>query len=319
MDASTGILPIGNSLQAVQKQLQNLSPEIPEYSAHFSQTEEFFIQLEDEIQIPRLPIHHDVRKMRPDPEMEDALSEAIGTAISAVPGLFRGMNCFFLPQDPIKPGFYSLSRFQGKLYMILIRLDLSFRPNQFVITKPGTNDISSAYNCRRLYMEADILPVGELIKGDDRLHDQAVITRSISDTWIGESGRGYLIQGIWIDRDITKFLSKAVSPLNARMYPYFPLNCKYQAICHNLVQVLPERRKEIVPKLHNFRILLKDYIGAIQKVLKTATFNNDLPLLKEIQQKIPRSWNEYLENVRLEPYLNENSQKEFRVHYEPQE
>ncbi|GAB6090484.1 hypothetical protein [Spirochaeta dissipatitropha] len=319
MDASTGILPIGNSLLSIQTQLQNLSSELPDFTAHFSQTEEFFIQLEDEIQIPRLPIHHDVREMRPAPEMDDALSDAIGTAISAVPGLFRGMNCFFLPQDPIKPGFYSLSRFQGKLYMTLIRLDLSFRPNQFAVIRQGTNDISSAYSCRRLYIEADILPVNELIKGDDRFHDQAVISRSISDTWIGESGRGYLIQGIWIDRDITKFLSKAISPPDTRMYPYFPLNCKYQAICHNLVQILPESRKQIVPKLHNFQGLLQDYIGSIQKVLKTDTFRSDLPLLKEIQQKIPRSWNEYLENVRLEPYLNENSQKEFRIHYEPQE
>ncbi len=85
----------------------------------------------------------------------------------------------------------------------------------------------------------------------------AVVEQMISDTWIGETGRGYFIQGIWMDADLNKFFTKLVIPQGKRIYPYYPFTSKYRTICHNPIGISSAQRREAIPRLHRFIDFLK--------------------------------------------------------------
>jgi hypothetical protein len=133
----------------------------------------------------------------------------------------------------------------------------------------------------------------------------------ISSTWIGETGRGYRVQGIWMDQDLTKFLSKLFIPPDIRIHPYYPFSCKYRSICYFPFIPAEEGRRKGLPLLHRAISLLTPHIEEIEKVLKKNTFSEDLPLFRKIREEIPRDWKEMFAPLKMRAYLNEQEMKEY--------
>ncbi len=311
MDYSQEWLPLGNELAEITTDIAQLKETMPEVSRHFSQSEDFFIRLPQPVHIPALPIHHDVKLLQPKPALREGLHTAIQNAAQIVPGLFHGLRFFFNPLDSLRPTFFRSYSVNGSPFLYLLRLDLIFRPNSHTIEQEGTNDIAPAYSTTDLILESDIIPL-ETIKNSES-GKLAKIRHSISDTWIGETGRGYFVQGIWIDRDLTRFFSKLFTPPGKRFYPFYPITCKYQAICHTAIHLGKNGRHKILPFVWKTANFLEKHIKKIQQTLKEHEFSDVLPLFKELKEMVPPSLAEEWNSIQIKPYLNEQNQKEFEI------
>jgi hypothetical protein len=139
------------------------------------------------------------------------------------------------------------------------------------------------------------------------------IKQTISQTWIGEYGRGYVQQGIWMDADLTRFFSRLFLPPQRRTYPYFPFQCKYKTVCHSLIGLTAEKRSAAVPQLHRILSFLVPEMEMIQNEMRHAVFSEQLPVYQELRRRVPDSWFEALKGVRVDAYLNAADQKEFTV------
>ncbi len=139
------------------------------------------------------------------------------------------------------------------------------------------------------------------------------VRQSISATWIGERGRGYFVQGIWIDREITKFLSKLFIPAGKRMYPYYPFTCRHRAICLSLVRPEAEERKSEVPKLHRASTFLEPHMRTIEEALQGNDFSENLDAFKSLKERVPPEWDTAWDSVALRMYLNDRDMKEYQL------
>ncbi len=126
---------------------------------------------------------------------------------------------------------------------------MNFRSNYAKITDKGSNDVTPAFSTDCLFFEADVIPLTGVITNDDSFSG-FYVDQIISQNWIGETGRGYMVQGIWIDHELTKFFSKLFTRTGIKIYPYYPFRCKYRTLCHSIVKPDPAGRKEGVPLLH---------------------------------------------------------------------
>ncbi|MEM5946972.1 hypothetical protein WKV44_00275 [Spirochaetia bacterium 38H-sp] len=282
------------------------------YPIYFNQNEDAFIMLDNEIEIPQFPIHHDIREKKPSKEYIEALRKLIYVLHTEKPAVLGGLTHFFDPSSPMRPAFFKLYRLNNKIYLYLLRLDLSFHPHDHKITKRGTNDISSAYSTKKIIIEADIIPVDE-IEEKDNGKKVFLIRQVIPDTWIGETGRGYFIQGIWLDRDITRFFSSLIFPEGARNYPYYPLSCKYRTICMFPPVLNNSGRKQYLMLLSYIQDILEPYIDDILATLKKAEFSTDIPVYRKIKNNIPEKIIVPWEKISIKRYLNENNMREYRV------
>ena len=101
----------------------------------------------------------------------------------------------------------------------------------------------------------------------------------ISNTWIGETGRGYLQHGIWMDNDLSKFFRNSSSPMAVRL-----------SILSTILQVQDhlrrvrshqdqEKRKRMLPLLHKAIGFLTPEMGKIQQSLKqeSGSFSDAIP------------------------------------------
>ena len=303
-------IPLGNQVKEISETLRTTNNTLPEIKRHFSQGEDFFISFSEPIVIPAFPIHHDVRNIKPQQSLSESLLRSIQNICKVLPGLLHGLQFFFHPRDPLRPAFYKRYAVQGKEYVYILRLDLSYRPNIHTVIERGTNDVSSSYSTKCLFLDLDVIPVAEMSQTEHGI--SARINRSISDTWIGETGRGYFVQGIWIDRDLTRFFSRLFFPKNRQYYPFFPITCKYQAICHTPIN-LGEDRIKTLPFAHRASLFLENYLEEIQQVLRKQEFSEKLPLFEEIRQLVPVELIQVWQRVKIEPYLNENNQREFLI------
>lgn len=78
------------------------------FTRHFSEGEEFFLRLEGEYTVPRMPIHHDVRLGSPGPAHREALVEAVRGIAALAPQVLAGLSYFFDPAEVLRPCFYKL-------------------------------------------------------------------------------------------------------------------------------------------------------------------------------------------------------------------
>ena len=135
----------------------------------------------------------------------------------------------------------------------------------------------------------------------------------VADTWIGETGKGYLLRGIWMDSELSKFFTKLFTPPGKRLYPWYPYSCKYRSMCLSIVDISPESRRNLVPYLHHALDMIRPNMDEIGEVLKTETLAKSSISSAGSKQEVPkelyRPWTEIL----ISPYLNANDQKEFRV------
>lgn len=312
MEQMTGEIRLGYSDPGMNEIIGVSPPEPIAFTRHFDQNEDFFLRLPSPFEVPPLPIHHDVRERYPGEAYLEALRDLVRTLISRRLAIFAGLTYAFDPAEVQRPTFYSVIEYEGVSYLYLLRLDLAFHPNVHEIVERGSNDVSPAYRTDRLYLEADFIPL-EAAQADDRGPERFVVEQIVSQTWIGETGRGYFVQGIWLDRDLTKFFSKLFLPPKKRTYPYYPFTCKYQSVCLTVLDLLPNRRAQEVPMLAVARDFLKPHIEEIQDALKEHSFSPELPTFKRLKAHIRESWYEPWANLRVRAYLNEADMKEFVI------
>jgi hypothetical protein len=279
---------------------------------HFSQTEEFFVRTQEEYRVPRLAIHHDVRQPRPDPGYLSRLAEVLAQLLRLAPQLWRGLTYLFDPADVLRPSFYQLYRLGERQYAYLLRLDLSFRPRVHRVLERGDNDLSPAFGTRELYLESTLIPLQGVQAESGRASD-LLVDQAISSTWIGETGRGYFEQGIWMDNDLTRFFSRLFLPPGLRTYPYYPYLCRYRTLCRSLIRFSAAERQAAVPQLDRAYGFLKPVMDRVESSLRSGEFSEDDPLFRELKGRVPEAWYRGWEGLRVEVYLNERDQKEYRV------
>jgi len=297
--------------------LANLPERAPcSYSRHFNHLEEFFLKLDCPFTVPSFSIHHDVRRTEPDPAYLQNLRTLLHDLGDLLPSLFRGLTYGFDPAEVMRPLFYQVFTWEGERFLYLLRIDLSTRLQEVEVLTKGTNDTTPFYRSRRLYLEADILPL-EGIEQDPAGNPSFSIKHLVSQTWIGEEGRGYFVQGIWIDRDLSKFFTKLFLPPGSRLYPYYPYNSRYRTLCLSLVFPEASRRASFVPLLHRGIQFLSPHLPRIEETLKKTPFSENLELYQRIKASVPASWYNEWASLHVRSYINEFDMKEYVLEEQP--
>ncbi len=286
----------------------------PEYSKHFSQNEEFFLTLPEEFTVSPFPIHHDIDKSRPEEEYLKSLRILLEQVVPMSPNLFQGLTYYFDPTDILRPGFFQLYKIKDLLFLYLLQIDISFRTHYGKITKKGGNDRTHTYTTRQLFVDTTLIPLSSFKETNGKIRSFQ-IDQLVTKTWVGEKGKGYFVQGIWIDLDLTKFFSKLFLPKGKRSYPYYPFICMYRSICHSVLSFDPPGRKQHLANLYRCREFLLPYLDEIQETLKEEDFRDDLPLFLRLKEKVPAKWTEAWNGLQVKAYLNERDMKEFSVDY----
>lgn len=284
------------------------------YTNHFNQNEEFFIRLESYFTVPHFPIHHDSSRSAPEKTYINALENLIKQIIPYTSSVFSNLTYFFDQTEIFHPCFYKVYKYKDQLYLYLIRLDLHFKPGYGTIVEKGSNDITNAFKTRNLYLESNLIP----ITGHSSVNGKITgfnIEQIISDTWIGESGRGYLLEGIWMDLELTKYFSRLFLPDGKKTYPYYPFTCKYRTFCHTLINFSTEGRKKHLLYLHTARKFTIPLLKKIEEELKKESFNSNLPTFKKMHDTVPDLWIDIWKNLKIKTYLNSKDMKEFLVEF----
>ena len=314
MDKLLSDIPVTFTDDQINSLLNRRRDTEPEHSRHFSQNEEFFLQLSSEFTVPQFPIHHDIEKKRPEGEYLDSLRELLEQVVPLAPSLFHGLTYYFNPTDILRPGFFQIFKIKGKLFLYLLQLDISFRTHYGTIRQKGGNDKTHTYASRQLFIDNDLIPLNDYDERDGKIHSFK-IEQLVTKTWVGEYGKGYFIQGIWIDRDLTKFFSKLFLPKGKRTYPYYPFPCKHRTICHSVLNFAPEGRKTHLSYLYRAREFLLPYLDEIQETLKDQDFSEEMPLFVKIKNKVSERWDEVWKPLQIKTYLNDRDMKEFAVDF----
>ncbi|MBN1412650.1 MAG: hypothetical protein JW969_17515 [Spirochaetales bacterium] len=296
----------------INRLLSTIGNSESELSRHYTQNEEFFVSLKRDFIVPHFPIHHDIGNPIPEKHYLQSLSQFLNQITPIASHLLKDLIYFFEPEDILRPAFFKLYRIENIQYIYLLKLDLLFRSQYADIVESGDNDVTSKYRTRHIFLEANFVPL-DSVKTQNGKVESFVVKRTISDTWIGEQGRGYFVQGIWIDDDLSKFFSKLFIPSGKVLYPYYPFVCKYKTICQNIISFSPEKRKRALPYLHKAFNYIAPVIDRIQKSLKNKNFSEDLDIFSELKQNIPGYWARVWENISSIPYLNANNMKEFKI------
>jgi hypothetical protein len=280
----------------------------------FTQNEEFFLVLPGEFRVPHFPIHHDVREKVPRADYIASMQNLIAQLVETLPAEFEGLSYFFDPTEILKPCFYRVYSLQDSLYIYLMRVDILFRANYDEVTEPGSNDRTPAYRTRNLFMESELIPIDAVLT-ESGITQGFRIRQTISQTWIGETGQGYMVRGIWMDSELTKFFSKLFLPAGKRTYPFYPFSCKYKTVCMTVAEPDSETRKRLLPFLHRAMEFLVPEMETIQAALRENGFSEDMDAFKSIKSRIPEAWKGFLEDFRVSPYLNESGLKEYDIEF----
>ena len=284
------------------------------YGMRFNQGEEYFVELGTPLLVPHLPIHHDIRRTVPDADYATAVRDVMRQLVAVLPECFSGLTYFFDNAEILKPCFYRLYKADEEVYLYLLRVDLLPRPFDAETLEPGTNDRTPAYSTRRLYLESEIIPLEAVMWESGRVKAFR-IRQMISQTWIGETGKGYLVRGVWMDTDLSKFFTKLFLPAGKRVYPFYPLFCKYKTLCASAPLLSSDGRRKFIPMLHRAVKFLAPEIGRIQDVLRDAKFSESLPDFASLRERIPEQWKAPLARFSVEAYLNDREQKEYSLDY----
>lgn len=288
------------------------------FSVRYNHSEELFIEIDSSFTMPRFPIHHDIHTDVPSATYAYALKGLVQQLINILPDVFRGLTYYFDPAEPLKPHFYKLYKVDDAVYLYLLKLDLVFRHFQGEVIEAGSNDVTAAFRTSRIFLESEFIPL-EAVMWELGKARAFKVRQLISNTWIGETGRGYLLHGIWMDSDLSKFFSKIVLQEGARTYPFYPIFCKYKTVCAQAIPPDQDRRKAILPLLHRVISMLAPEMGKIQDALRDPSgFSETMPLFVEIRDRVPPYWREALKNVAVHAYLNDRDLKEYLVEIDAQ-
>ncbi len=304
------IASMDSGIQALLEAVQ--TREGADYSRHFTQGEDFFIELDRPFRVESMPIHHDVRVTKAQEPYRSALFKTLSGLVPLLPELFTDLRYFFNPSQTLWPSFYRLYSVLGRFYLFLLKLDLTYRPLESETIEAGTNDRTALFTTNRLYLSADIIPLETIVKEGERIRGFKPL-ELIEDTWIGETGRGYFQRGIWMDSELTKFFTKLFTPAQKRFYPYYPFSCAYHSICLSLVDMAPEARRTLVPYLHHALDFIAPHMDELSAVLRDEQFNEEAPLFKRLKEEVSKELYKPWKNIEVSAYLNKNEQREFKV------
>ena len=313
MEQILNIIPIHYTNNEINGLLKKCKGKKADYSLHFTQNEDFFLNTWQTFNIPHIPIHHDINRKYPDRNYIEFLKSVLETVVPLTCPLLDNTEYFFDPAELLRPCFYKIYRYNGSDYIYIIRLDLGFKPNYCDILEKGNNDITHFFSSKSVFLDADIHPVEKIEFKPDR--KEIHIRQSISQTWIGETGRGYFIQGIWIDTELTKFFSRLFTAESVSTYPYFPFSCKFRTVSHFPVDFSEEGRKKHIELLDSAYNFIYPYMKDIESVLKNNEFSPDLPLFREIKAKADQNTIDYFSGYSIRRYLNEKGMKEYELEY----
>jgi hypothetical protein len=297
---------------SINKLLQPAGTEAVSFSRHYNQVEELFFRFERSFNVPRLPIHHDVRVPVPEPRYLQLLTQILEQLVPLAPQLFADLTYMFDPAEILRPGFFHLYRLDSSQYLYLLKLDMMYRAQAHELRQKGSNDFTAAYSTNCLFLESTFIPVKEVQTQSGRI-STFVVDQTISNTWVDEIGRGYLVQGIWMDNDLTKFFSKLFLPEGKRTYPFYPFICKYKTICQNLIDPDSSTRKQLLPYLHRALQYLRPVMPEIEAALKSRDFSEDLDTFRSLKSKVPPAWKDIWNGLHVEMYLNSRDMKEYRI------
>jgi hypothetical protein len=283
----------------------------PQYTRHFTQTEDFFIRFPDEYRTPRFRIHHDYRVREPDGNYLAALEETLASLFPLAPDVFAGLTYFFDPQEILKPCFFKLYRTDGGRFLYLVRIDFGYRPHYQTIVERGDNDVTHVTRTRELFLEPLLIPLARSELEDGRLR-RAVIRPLFSETWIGEYGRGYRVQGVWMDNDLTRFFSRLVTPPGQRLYPYYPFLCKYRTVCASPAGFTEGERTALSAYLGRALLFLEPALPGIQEALKGAEFSENLSVFRDLRPRVGELGPWPGTKAQVSAYLNRDGLKEYQ-------
>ena len=315
MEQLLGEIALNYTDDAVNSVLRTAESSSGAFTRHFNQSEDFFLRVPKPFIVPNFPIHHDVREHRPSRGYVRAIRQFVEGIVGQLGPMFQGLAYYFDPAEILRPSFFRLYRIREQSYLYMLRVDLTFKPMIHEVVEKGSNDVTPSYSSHDLFVEADFIPLDEVMRDGDSITGFK-ISQSVSQTWIGETGRGYFVQGIWLDHELTKFLSKLFLPQDKRVYPYYPVNCKYRAICHSDLGLTPDRRKRWLPVLHLAREFLYPYMEQIQDALREQEFSESLAAFTELKKRIPLRWQEAFRPLSVRRYLNDAEQREFVVEFQ---
>ncbi len=282
------------------------------FSRHYNQVEEFFLRFDREFLVPQLPIHHDVRNPTPETGYLKLLAGVLEQLLPLAPQVFRDLKHLFDPAEVLRPSFFTVYRIENNQYLYLLRLDLMPRPQIHRVVRKGSNDLTAAYSSNVLFLESSFIPLKGIQSSPGGI-SSFLVDQSISNTWVDESGRGYFVQGIWIDNDLTKFFSKLFLPEKKRTYPFYPFVCKYKTVCLNVIDLDAETRRKTLPYLHRALAFLRPVMGEIEAALRDQDFSERNTTFQNLRRKVPPAWTEVWKDIRLEVYLDEQDMKEYRI------
>jgi hypothetical protein len=303
---------VGHADPGLNGLLKAIGEEQRPFDRRFSQGEDFFLHVEEPLTIPHFRIHHDVRVPEPEPEYLESLTGVVQQVIKRAPQALRGLTYIFDPAEILRPSFYHVYRIGESMFLYMLRMDLIMRPSEAAVIERGTNDQTASYSTRQLFLEANVIPLSEVVKNGERVRGFRVL-QTISQTWIGEFGRGYFQQGIWMDGDLTKFFSRLFLPADKKTHPYYPFQCKYKTVCESLISLDPDGRAAAVPMLHRALEFLGPVMEKIQEEIKSSSFSEELEIFRSLKGQVPQSWYESWRKIRVERYLNEAEMKEYRI------
>lgn len=312
MDQILNTVTIRRTDNQINKIIEKCKEHRGKYTMHFTQNEEFFLKTGKTFSIPHLKIHHDINNPEPENSYMDMLATFLNDVIPFIAPVIEDTEYYFDPAEPLRPVFYRLYQIDGRQYLYMARLDLSFKPHDCEITEMGNNDITHLFETQSIFLDADILPVEkihELKNGRREYH----IRQSVSQTWIGETGRGYFIQGIWMDSELTKFFTRLFLPDNLLTYPYYPFQCKYRTLSYFPPVFGTAGRKkgaEILDRAYNF---ISPAMREIEVELRDNVFSSDLGLFRKLKESVNSEWYSDFSTLGIKRYLNAKGMKEYEL------
>jgi len=278
----------------------------------FNQAEELHLTLPVELFYPRLPIHHDVHDPEPSASYAHAIRAFVADLVKILPASLRGLTYYFDPAEILRPCFYRLYKVENSIYLYHLRIDLTQHPFEGDVLEEGSNDFTAAFKSDKLWIESEIIPLDAVMWDLGRVR-AFKIHQMISNTWIGETRRGHYIQGIWMDDGLSRFFTKLFLPEGTRIYPWFPVFCKYKTVCASSPTTAPEGRRRILPLLHRAITFLDPEMERIQRSLKDSDFSDKMPEFLEIRSRVPAGWKEIFRGYSSRPYLNGRDMKEYAL------
>ena len=314
MEQLLSAIPVTFSDAKINSMLRSAAGTQTSYTRHFTQTEEFFLRVRDEYTVGTCPIHHDYRQSKPGPEYLTYLRNVIEQLAVTLPSVFDGLTHIFDPAEIFRPAFFRVYKYETRAYLFLLRLDLHHRPSMHTAIDRGDNDRTTSYRTNAVILEADFVPLDDIetVRGKIR---GFTVEQSVSQTWIGETGRGYFVQGIWLDRELTRFFSKLFTLPGVRTYPYYPFTCKYRAVCHTVTTLHEEARRKSLPLLHRARTFLLPHLREIESDLRVDEFSERLPGFVRLRDTVPDSWASIWKEFSMRVYINEADQKEYELEH----